>query len=416
VTSLLRAGVAALLMTIGLLVLTPRGEAHKPITSPFTFNEDIFPLVRDRCGRCHVSGGVAPMSLMTHADAVPWGESIRAELLAGTMPPWSVDTSPGKFRNVEGLTAREMNVLLTWVTGGTPIGGDKNPAPIALDTAWHLGPPDLELQMPAPFALNADTRETTTEFTLPTGTRERRLLRAVDLRPGTPSIVRAATISVKSATATRDLSTGALANVDLSAVARSAKVDGIERLLALWLPGDDPVPLDQGLGYELPAGAELVVRVLYRKTWEFERKEMSDRSTVALYFAENNSRPVEQISFETMLPNLPGGTRGGVAFGRPLDRDVRALAIYPESSVAGMRVKVDARRPDGSRVDLIAFHPRPDWSRRYWFVEPIALPRGTNIGVSATVEDESPLLPLSVAPGAKRSESSRVRVTLNVIP
>jgi hypothetical protein len=186
-------------MTIGLLTLTPRSEAHKPITSPFTFNEDIFPLVRDRCGRCHVSGGVAPMSLMTHADAVPWGESIRAELLAGTMPPWSVDTSPGKFRNVEGLTAREMNMLLTWVTGGTPIGGDKNPAPIALDTAWRLGPPDLELQLPSPVTLNADTRETTTELTLPTGTRERRLVRAVDLRPGTPSIVRAATISVKSA-------------------------------------------------------------------------------------------------------------------------------------------------------------------------------------------------------------------------
>jgi hypothetical protein len=405
VTSLLRAGVAALLMTIGLLVLTPRSEAHKPITSPFTFNEDIFPLVRDRCGRCHVSGGVAPMSLMTHADAVPWGESIRAELLAGTMPPWSVDTSPGKFRNVEGLTAREMNMLLTWVTGGTPIGGDKNPAPIALDTAWRLGPPDLELQMPSPVTLNADTRETTTELTLPTGTRERRLVRAVDLRPGTPSIVRAATISVKSAAASRDLSAGAL-----------AKADGVERLLALWLPGDDPVPLDQGLGYELPAGAELVVRVLYRKTWEYERKELSDRSSIGLYFAENNSRPVEQIGFETMVPNLPSGTRGGVVFGRPLDRDVRALAIYPETGVAGMRLKIDARRPDGSRVDLIAFHPRPDWARRYWFVEPIALPRGTNIGVSLTVDDESPTLPLSVAPGAKRNESSSVRVILNVIP
>ncbi len=404
-TSLSRAGVAALLLMIGLVVIEPRGEAHKPITSPFTFNEDIFPLVRDRCGRCHVSGGIAPMSLMTHTDAVPWGESIRTELLAGTMPPWSVETSPGKFRNVEGITAREMNVLLTWVTGGTPIGNtDKSPAPIALDTAWHLGPPDLELQMPSPVTLNADTRETTTEITLPTGTRERRFVRAVDLRPGTPSIVRAATISVKSSTATSGPSAGALAKVD------------IERLLALWLPGDDPVPLDQGLGYELPAGAELVVRVLYRKTWEYERKELSDRSTVGLYFADNTSRSVEQIGFEGALPDAPvSGVNRGVVFGRPLDRDVRALAIYPETSAPGMRVKVDARRPDGSRLDLIAFHPRPDWARRYWFVEPIALPRGTNIGVSVTVDDESPLLPLSVAPG-KRSDASHVRLTLNVVP
>ena len=98
------------------------GDAHKPITSPYTFNDDVFPILRDRCGKCHVSGGVAPMSLMTHAEAVPWGESIRTEILAGHMPPGSVDEAPSRFRNAPGLSPREMNLLLTWVTGGTPIG------------------------------------------------------------------------------------------------------------------------------------------------------------------------------------------------------------------------------------------------------------------------------------------------------
>src|SRR5215510_12778743 len=112
-----RIGVATALAMAALVLTTSRGEAHKPITSPYTYNEDVFPLLRDRCGRCHVAGGVAPMSLMTHADTVPWGESIKTELLAGSMPPLNVDTSAGRFRNVEGLTAREMNVLLTWVTG-----------------------------------------------------------------------------------------------------------------------------------------------------------------------------------------------------------------------------------------------------------------------------------------------------------
>ena len=70
------------------------GRAHKPITSPFTYNDDVFPILRDRCARCHVPDGVAPMSLMTYEDTVPWGESIRVELLAGHMPPWSVDSAP----------------------------------------------------------------------------------------------------------------------------------------------------------------------------------------------------------------------------------------------------------------------------------------------------------------------------------
>jgi hypothetical protein len=391
----MRVGVAAVLAGAAVVLMTTRSEAHKPITSPYTYNEDVFPLLRDRCGRCHVSGGVAPMSLMTHADTVPWGESIKTELLAGSMPPWSVDSSPGRFRNVEGLTAREMNVLLTWVTGGTPLGDDnKSPKPTAIDTAWRLGAPDLTLQMPSPFSLNAETREATAEFTLSTRLRERRLVRAVDLQPGTPSIVRAATVSVKSANA--------------------PGTDGVERVLALWLPGDDPAPLDQGLGFELPAGAELTLRVLYRKTWEYERKEMTDRSTVGIYFAGASATPVGRTDFSGAFAGTPAS---GVGLTRTLDRDVRALAIYPESRVpAGTSVKAVARRPDGSTVDLIAFHPRPDWERRYWFTEPIALPKGTSISIDAKIDDEGPLLPLSAGPPSLRpADSPALKLVLNVV-
>src|SRR5688572_850686 len=136
-------------MTVALVALATfvsiePGSAHKPITSPYTYNDDVLPIVRDRCGRCHVSGGVAPMSLMTHADAVPWGESIRTEVLAGHMPPGGVDEAPARFRNATGLSPREMNLLLTWVTGGTPIGSaDKAPAPATRERVWPLGTPDL---------------------------------------------------------------------------------------------------------------------------------------------------------------------------------------------------------------------------------------------------------------------------------
>ena len=96
----MKQAVLAALVILTLVVAGGHPEAHKPITSPYTYNEDVFPIVRDRCGRCHVAGGVAPMSLMTAKDAVPWGESIRTELIAGHMPPWSVDAAPGRFKNL----------------------------------------------------------------------------------------------------------------------------------------------------------------------------------------------------------------------------------------------------------------------------------------------------------------------------
>ena len=103
-----------------------RSEAHKPITSPFTFSEDVLPIVSAQCAACHAPGGVAPMSLLTHADAVPWAESIRVELMAGHMPPWGIESPTGRFRNLRPFSAREMNVLLTWASGGTPQGKSDN--------------------------------------------------------------------------------------------------------------------------------------------------------------------------------------------------------------------------------------------------------------------------------------------------
>ena len=59
------------LLVLTLTLAIEPGRAHKPITSPFTYNEEVFPILRDRCARCHVPDGVAPMSLMTYEDTVP---------------------------------------------------------------------------------------------------------------------------------------------------------------------------------------------------------------------------------------------------------------------------------------------------------------------------------------------------------
>jgi hypothetical protein len=388
---------AAMAVAVAFVYNVERSDAHKPITSPYSYNDDVFPILRDQCGRCHVSGGVAPMSLMTHAEAVPWGESIRTEILAGHMPPGTVDEAPSRFRNAPGLSPREMNLLLTWVTGGTPIGSpDKDPAPVTRDSSWRLGPPDLALPLPTEFVAAEDVRERTAEFIVPTGASERRWVRAVDLMPGTAAMVRAATIAVRSS-------------------ASSGSGATTERVLAVWLPGDEPIAPPDGFAFELPASAELVVRVLYRKTWEYERKELRDRSTVGLYFAPAPATAVQALK---LAPDYAAvATADRFAFRRVLTEDVRALAIHPDAGLGNTSVKVVATRPDGTRASLIAFHPRPDWSRRYWFREPIPLPRGTTIEVTASFDDEAPLLPLSLSPATStRPDLSSMRLTLNVVP
>ena len=369
-------------VALSLLVMTRVTSAHKPITSPFTYTADVRPILRDRCSRCHAPAGVAPMSLLTYQDAVPWGESMRAELAAGHMPPWRVDRGAGHIHTQTALTARELNVLLTWITGGAPPGDlAAEPEPSPLAPAWPLGQPDAVLDLPA-FTLAADDQEHVATFTVPAGG-SGRALRAIDLLPGTPAIVRSATVEVQGGT--------------------PGTSAAIERKLALWVPGDDPMPLSLGT-LRLPAHATLTVRVRYRRTWSYEGKPMTDRSRVGMYFAAAPEPAVEAI---TLSPERPA----------TMPRAARAVAVYTDGDIGDAAVVVTAATPQGRRQELIAFHQRSGWTRRFWFSAPVTLSRGTTLSVRVAAD------PPSLFPGGLRAASTSkvvsrpaAQVTLNVVP
>jgi hypothetical protein len=374
----MRAWCASVVIVSALVTTAPATEAHKPITSPFTYSADVLPIVRERCGDSHMPGGVAPMSLLTHQDAVPWGESMRVELSAGHMPPWTIDRGTARVKGPPTLTARELNVLLTWATGGAP-PGDVIPAPepALAKPAWTLGTPDAVIDLPA-LTLAAAEQERVAEFDVAVPAAGR-ALRAVDLQPGTPAMVRSASIEVdgqEPVAALRD-----------------------ERLVALWVPGDEVESLAGG-AFHLAADATLRVRVRYRKTWSYEGKALTDASRLGLYFATSTASAVRAAT---------------VSPGRPvtLPRAMQAIAVY---GVASGGISVTAVRPGGQREELIAFHPRSGWTRRFWFREPIALPRGTTLSVRV-VPDPPSLLPSNVvAASASRPAPATGRVTVNLLP
>jgi hypothetical protein len=394
-------GVSALVLACVALAIQPAG-AHKAITSKYTYNDDVFPILRDRCASCHVTGGIAPMSLMTYDDAFPWAESIRAELVAAHMPPWNADEGYGEIRRAHTLTPKELDVILTWATGGNPRGAMEQKLPaIELKNEWKLGAPDLTLTLPEAFTLAADKMEDTREFTLPAGTAETRWVRAVDLLPGTPSIVRSATIFVKG-----------------PAGQATAAAPAPEQVLALWLPGQDLSPND-GVAFRLPLGAQLGVRIHYKKTWQFEGKPLTDRSTIGVYFAQSAS-PQELLSVPIESPAPAAGAADQtLRFSHTLAEDVQALAVSPDRVPGNISLQMEAVKPDGSRIPMIRLNTRADWDRRYWFEKPMALPRGTRIEVTANLQDPDMLsAAFTSTPGATAAptRASVMHVTLNVIP
>jgi hypothetical protein len=240
------------------VVFSPTSEAHKAITSKYTYNADVQPIFANRCGRCHIAGGVAPMSLVTYTDAFPWAESLRTELLA------EEEGGADNFVRAahRSLSARELDVVLDWAVGGTPEGDPADaPQPAVLKNDWAGGTPDL-VQAPAvAFQIPDDTMEVTHEFVLPGGVTRERRISAIDLLPGTPAVVRDATISLRAPNAP-------------------------PMIIGRWVPRQLPAAIAVTPGTSLPAGAELIVRIHYKKTWKYEGQALSDQSSVGIYFAD----------------------------------------------------------------------------------------------------------------------------------
>ncbi len=115
----------------GLVLLAAAVPAycHDIITTKVTFDREIVRLFNSHCNSCHREGGKA-FSLETWAEARPWAKAIGEEVLQRRMPPWGAVKGFGAFRNDQGLTEEQLELIVDWEEGGAPEGDPKDlPAP-----------------------------------------------------------------------------------------------------------------------------------------------------------------------------------------------------------------------------------------------------------------------------------------------
>jgi hypothetical protein len=108
-----------------LLIAAASAYGHDIITTKVTFDREIVRLFDTHCISCHREGGMA-FSLATWKDARPWAKAIGEEVLQRRMPPWGAVKGFGDFRNDEGLTAEQLELIVDWEEGGAPEGEDKD--------------------------------------------------------------------------------------------------------------------------------------------------------------------------------------------------------------------------------------------------------------------------------------------------
>ncbi len=362
---------------IGCDIPLPPGEPRTAVT----FTRDVAPLLFRHCASCHRPGEAGPFPLLTYDDARRRAGVIAEVVRRRYMPPWKPAPGYGRFQGERGLTAAEIETIRRWAEGGAPEG---NPADLPslprFPEGWRLGPPDLVVRMPQPFAVAADGEDVYQCFVLPLGLDRERFLRAFEFQPGN-----------------RRLAHHAILFADPSGVARrkgaSYPCFGAPgflpaRGLGGWSPGMPPVTLPSGAELTLPKGSDLVLQMHFHPTGRIEQEQ----SSVALYFSDRPpTRRLVDVPLGSNAIDIPAGERAYVVRDRfTLPVDVEVAGVIPHAHFLCKDMKGYAVLPGGARKWLLWI---PDWDfnwqDQYRYETPVRLPAGTRVEMEFTYDNSS---------------------------
>ena len=368
----------------GCAILRPeKGTA----TARVTYHRDVQPILQERCESCHRPGQVAPFSLMTYADAKKWAAEIKEFTGSRQMPPWKAEPGHGEFVGSRRLTDTEVKTLADWVGEGAVEGNAKDaPTPKEWADGWTLGKPDLVVTMPEEYHVAATGPDDFRCFVLPTNLTEDKQVIAVEIRPGNPKVVHHVLNFIDITGKARELDEkdplpGYSSGPGGIGIFPSGSVGG-------WAPGNMPRYLPDGVGRTLPKGSDIVAQIHYHKTGKPE----TDRTSIGLYFAK---KPVQKQVRIWPLTNLginipPDAAHHEVTASMKVPVDVHALTITPHMHLLGKELKVTATFPDGTKKDMVWVK---DWDYRwqdsYTYREPLALPKGTQLDLTAYFDNST---------------------------
>jgi hypothetical protein len=344
---------------------------HETVTTTVLFDREIVRILDRHCVMCHVEGGPS-FPLATYEQVWLQKRDVSAAVLGRHMPPWAAIAGYGRFANENVVTLRESQFIVSWMEGlgprnagrvftNTAAGDGERQAPAvrarAEFDAWHVGEPDLTRELDA-VAVDPGREDEVKRTVVDLGTTVERRVRAVEYRPGDRRVVRAAFLTVQE--------TG--------------------QWIGSWTPWYGFMTLPAGVSYSIPAGAHLVVEVHYRRTTE----RVVDRGRVGLFFdASPSLKPASDTVLEARAAAGAGGGPPSMRFRAEaaLASETVIVALRPVLPPGATSIELSAKSPDGgTRVLLFAKDFPVAWPTPYIFKEPVVLPRGTRLVMTAYVD------------------------------
>jgi len=374
--------VAAGACVLGAALALPGQAAAADQPRTPTFTKDVAPIFQEKCEACHRPDSIAPMSLVTFADARPWARSIKTRVADRQMPPWQIDRAVGiqKFKNDRSLTDDQIDTIVRWVDAGAPQGDPKDmPAPKVFpdDQGWNFAAlfgqkePDLIIKS-EPFTMPAVSQDAWDKRVTPSGLTEARWVRAIEIRPET----------VKG----RKITHHAIAYLEQSEPGAPTQF-GLPTPFMEWAVGKQGEMMRPDVGKLLLPGSKFHWDIHYSEAGE----EITSRVEMGIYFYPKGQEPKYRDTL-SLVPAALGtmdirpNTVSVVEGFTTLRDNARIESFQPHMHLRGKAMMVEAILPSGQKQVLSMVSDfNFNWMTTYVYADDAAplLPKGTILKVTA---------------------------------
>jgi hypothetical protein len=352
-----------------------------------TFNNQVVRILQQHCQTCHRPGNIAPFSLLSYSDALEHASAMKHAVQMGEMPPWKPENSHGIFLGERSLSGQEIETITAWVESGAPEGDASDlPEPLRFPDAWSAGTPDKIIQPSSAYPVGTGSDDVYRCFPITVDSTNDLYVRGYEVLPGNRAIVHHVLLFTDEAGQSVSLDE-ADPGPGYTCFGGAGFLSGLGALGG-WAPGASPQIFPLGTGVRMAKGTRIVLQIHYSLA-EFSRSSSGppapDLTRVGLYFS---SVPLQRISFLPVVNpffSIPAGdSHYQVKATLPIFTAVELVAIAPHMHLLGREATVEARFPNGERRQLIRiddwdFH----WQGNYTYREPITLPAGTIIEMTA---------------------------------
>lgn len=384
----------------GVLFLLAGCSAAVPVTPPTTsYVRDIQPLVERSCLGCHVSGGIAPLTLETPEQAVGAGGAMWAAIDSQRMPPFFAATSCNSYQRDLRLSEDEKALFKKWVDEGAPRGADaeaRHAEPVALTVVRH----DVDLSIGGQFDVRKmGATDNYQCFVMNPGNTSDLRVVGYEVTPGNVAVVHHLLAYVVPPDQVAELEALDANSPGLGYPCQSGGVgiNGvIKNQIAGWVPGQFPSRMPDGTALTLAANSRIVVQVHYNLDALYDPKVPPyDETKLALETTTSTTLKVGKI-LPMLKPNLSiaaGDSNSIQTLEVGVPAAFREATIYRAMGHAhqlAKQVKLEVVRASGG-VECVLDNPNWDfnWQRDYTLTTPITLKQGDRLRITCVYDNSA---------------------------